>query len=1036
MNLSHKNKWIFFANPKCASSSVASNLENYEDCDLDNSGGGINHRNYINTKTWLNSAGYDIDEYFKFSFVRNPFEKILSFYKWILRAVYVTEKIQRVSANERAALKNLINSVTKSHIEFSFKVFCKNIDAFAWKGLTFNHMFCENGENKMDFIGKVENLQEDFNIVCDKIGIPRQELPHINKTEHKHYTEYYDDETRQIVAEKYKKDIEYFGYEFKKPVKKLICLYTCLRDRRNLEEFKKTSLYARILNDASSEVIEVYADAPTTNYSDGKLYLSCEESYDKLSSKTYEMIKYCVSNFEFDQLVKIDPSIVAQSKGVGGGHSAETLSFFYDLNRIENMVFSDDYMTNRGGYGGAMLQGGENSRGYTGWAQMKGVDVNYDAEFSADSPTPFIYTGKFYFVNNEFCNYIAEHGEKTAYRYVENLGGSEDMFVGKMFADHKKDQAWIYQNEHWYSDFSQFARKCYGIDDIKPLDMDHIYQSNPKYNVRFTGKTKLRYELDREWELYDIWKYDYENFVIPNAFDEEEELGKFKNESFRRKAYLDKIESWFSAENTTLNEPDSAVNEQTDISSDWKCVRKNIRDYSNPLSFEGSLDYIMCAMSSNSNRPTSVDKIKHPLVRINSRGCRNNRLYAHVDYLQFIVENYHKLPRTILFASEFAFEALSGLHGHHPQHETREKLLSEINNTETAFESISFGPTMRLANSTELESWCDEFGITYPKKAFPTSSVYAVNRLSILRNSLHWYVKLLNWAHDNLDKLEYIEKSWLSIIGNGVTLVSAKTSESIKVEPLEMQKSHVKVEVKESIQNIEAVTVCVNYADSLEKILANRRHFDKWVIVTTNYDLETRNLCTNHNLECIVSDRIHEPGIYQYVDKRLNTEFGLEESEKVFMEKAPLAKGKAINDGFAVCEKNDWLVHIDADILLPDNFRETLNEMSLNKAHLYGLSGRTDEGGKTQGNWINGMGKGDHGAMGWFQMFHSTEFEERFDGKYFELNADTYWDDWRFAKKFGKNQGCINLDALNLRPISHINQISNWYLNVKKTKLD
>lgn len=154
---------------------------------------------------WITKLDKDIrKKFFIFCFVRNPWDKAVSSWKF---------------------------GSWHSDWNMSFLDFCKYLLTFKGHrdnqkddldhcGKEFHALPCSvfTHENQsspvVDFIGKFENLQEDFDAICDKIGIPRQELPHKNKSEHKHYTEYYDDETRAIVAEKYAKDIEYFGYKF------------------------------------------------------------------------------------------------------------------------------------------------------------------------------------------------------------------------------------------------------------------------------------------------------------------------------------------------------------------------------------------------------------------------------------------------------------------------------------------------------------------------------------------------------------------------------------------------------------------------------------------------------------------------------------------------------------------------------------------------------------------------------------------------------------------------------------------------------
>ena len=77
----------------------------------------------------------------------------------------------------------------------------------------FNWLSDEGGNFLMDYVFKLED-PNGMDKVFNDLKIPKVKLPYKNKNGHKHYTEYYNDETRDIVAEKYAKDIDYFGYKF------------------------------------------------------------------------------------------------------------------------------------------------------------------------------------------------------------------------------------------------------------------------------------------------------------------------------------------------------------------------------------------------------------------------------------------------------------------------------------------------------------------------------------------------------------------------------------------------------------------------------------------------------------------------------------------------------------------------------------------------------------------------------------------------------------------------------------------------------
>ena len=66
----------------------------------------------------------------------------------------------------------------------------------------------------VDFVVRFERLQADFNTVCDKLNLPRSALPHYNASGKAAFRDYYDDETIELVANRFREEIECFGYTF------------------------------------------------------------------------------------------------------------------------------------------------------------------------------------------------------------------------------------------------------------------------------------------------------------------------------------------------------------------------------------------------------------------------------------------------------------------------------------------------------------------------------------------------------------------------------------------------------------------------------------------------------------------------------------------------------------------------------------------------------------------------------------------------------------------------------------------------------
>lgn len=228
MIISHTHKYIFIKSTKTAGTSVEAALSNYCEGDdvvtplgdfafnRDESGAWVhksmnegNHQQHDDALTIKNSLPAETwDSYFKFSIARDPWERTLSRFFWNHRNDPAIKPRKRfyhslgVPFDELAPVR---------------KAFARFLREEEWD--TNDRFYIIDGELCVDYVIRYEHLADDLKEVCKRVGLPELQLPNLKsgmRSKEHHYSEYYDETTAALVAERHQNDIRLFGYRFER----------------------------------------------------------------------------------------------------------------------------------------------------------------------------------------------------------------------------------------------------------------------------------------------------------------------------------------------------------------------------------------------------------------------------------------------------------------------------------------------------------------------------------------------------------------------------------------------------------------------------------------------------------------------------------------------------------------------------------------------------------------------------------------------------------------------------------------------------